>query len=164
MAARPPFGAGNKETNPCSLCVPSRCGLTGLLHVLPLSREKAILTLYAYVPGPLFASQCAARLPSGSAIIDGKSAQFTNQLSPCAIACGGGHWLLAPSTENFKWLVCAAVSIQLKNTRPSDATLRFGSPLPWAAGDAISVNDAADCCPPVGTEARTNKPIAVTNT
>src|SRR5690606_20540415 len=90
-AARAPAAAGNNETKPCSVAVPSRCGTTWPVHVAPPSAERATCTSYAYVPGPLRTSQCAASEPSGSATTDGKSAQFTKKCGPRATVRAADH-------------------------------------------------------------------------
>src|SRR5262245_16719388 len=87
-AANEPSLVANKETKPCSVFTPSRCGTKGFPQVFPPSNERAMVTSYANVPGPLLASQCAASEPSGKTTIEGKSAQLTNQFVPSAITRG----------------------------------------------------------------------------
>src|SRR5688500_5129231 len=86
-----PSGNEISDTNPCSVCVPSRCGTIGLVQLWPPSFDREMFTLYAYVPAPLLTSQCAANEPSFRSITDGKSAQLTNQLSPSETVRASPH-------------------------------------------------------------------------
>src|SRR5262245_47144000 len=87
-AASEPSFAANIETNPCSALTSSRCGMKGLSHVFPPSNDREIVTSYPLVPCPLLTSQWAASELSGSATIEGKSAQLTNQFDPSAMTRG----------------------------------------------------------------------------
>src|SRR5437867_7924916 len=99
MAASLASGVGTIETNPCRRFLPSRCGISGLLHVVPPSLESTRLTSYASDRGPTLATnQSAASVPSESTASEGTSASLTNQLAPRAIVLGADQpW--APRTE-----------------------------------------------------------------
>src|SRR5688572_2137567 len=141
---RPPPGIWNKDANPCSVCVPSLCGVNEDAHVLPSSFERARRTSYAYVPAPLFCSQWAYSEPSASRSTDGTSAQLTNQSRPLA-AVRAGVQPCPVRSENFNVARSPAGSIQLSNTPRAD-TVNCGCALPAAAGDAsMTADDAADC-------------------
>src|SRR5215471_19363814 len=130
---------GTKDRKPCCRFFPSRWGTTGLLQLVPLSFENAMLMSYASESGPpLITSQWAARVPSDRTDIEGKSAGLANQFAPRAIVFGADH-PCGPRTERRRTCPLGAVgSSQLIYTRPSDATARLGSPLPGAAGVLIS--------------------------
>src|SRR5207249_8156540 len=81
IAASFASAVGMSETNPCWRFFPSRCGISGLLHVVPPSLENTRLTSYASDRGPTLATnQSAVSVPSDSTAIDGTSASLTNQL------------------------------------------------------------------------------------
>src|SRR5688572_13698365 len=141
---RPPPGIWNKDANPCSVCVPSLCGVNEDAHVLPSSFERARRTSYAYVPAPLFCNQWAYSEPSSSRSTDGTSAQLTNQSRPLAtVRAGAQPWPVR--SENFNVARSPERSIQLSNT-PRVDTVSCGCALPAAAGDAsVTTDDATDC-------------------
>src|SRR5580704_3266582 len=71
---RSPPGLATRDTKPCSVLAWSRLGATGLLHVLPSSRENDSLMPYASSASGMLLSQCAASRPLPIGSMDGKSA------------------------------------------------------------------------------------------
>src|SRR5690242_7220224 len=62
----PAPGAWKRDTNPCSVLVPSWCGVSGRDHVCPWSLDHDSITLEASESSsaPSLSSQCATKLPS----------------------------------------------------------------------------------------------------
>src|SRR5207249_2282336 len=87
------------ETKPCWRFLPSRCGISGFVQVVPPSLENTRLTSYASDRGPTLATnQSAASVPSDRTASEGTSASLTNQFVPRAIVLGADQpW--APRTE-----------------------------------------------------------------
>src|SRR5688572_11743129 len=158
---RPPPGIWNKDANPCSVCVPSLCGVNEDAHVLPSSFERARRTSYAYVPAPLFCNQWAYSEPSSSRSTDGTSAQLTNQSRPLAtVRAGVQPWPVR--SENFNVARSPARSIQISNTPRAD-TVSCGCALPELAGEVmVVIAKSADCArdvDPNAASALTNRMV-----
>src|SRR5215211_7366310 len=147
-----PSASGSSETKPCSVCVPSVCGTTARPHVFPPSFERATFTSYAYVPAPLFTSQCAASDPSASATTDGKSAQLTNQLSPSATVRASDHPEGSRDAKRSAYVCSPLLSTQLRMTRPSVPVNSSGSRLSAPAGESASRTAGAACGPGVARD------------
>src|SRR5689334_17057844 len=135
--ARPRAAPGicKRDANPCSVFVPSECGVNEGDHVLPSSFECAKRTSYAYVSGPLFCNQWATSSPPASRMTEGTSAQFTNQSVPDATSRAVDQ-PDAPRSENRSVAFGPSRSIQLRS-RPRSEDDSCGCALFGPAGDAV---------------------------
>ncbi len=130
--------------NPCSVGVPSECGVSGARQRVPPSSEIDIAMSYEYVPPGRLTSQCATQCSSVTGTTDGKSAQLTNQPSDSATIFGSDQrW---PSSMEYL-TACAPPAVgssQLMTVRPSVVEARCGDRLPGAVGESrrLTANSA----------------------
>ena len=128
-----------KLTKPCSLKVPSVCGVSGASQVTPPSVDRLTATSYANIAGSVMTSQCDAHSDSVNCTTDGKSARLTNQLSPFATVTGLDQRL--PSQREYsRATVFSPTFIQLNIGDPLRSRLKLGETEFCPAGDDQSAN------------------------